>query len=379
MMREKMGLQSKEIWGEDGKNRADHRHHAIDAFVVGCTTRSILQRVSTEAKNQENKKQQNEDRQGLIDKMPDPFEGYFSQVKEHFDRLVVSHKPDRGSVLKNVKENKTIAKLHEDTAYGLIDKSKSKGKSVYVTRKPIASIESIKDIEKIADEKIRDRLLYAVEDVAKNEFKGAVEEEANRTWQTNIGNRDTPPVKKVRIHIEKSDDVMIPIKSKKDGEEYKYYQGGGNLYTDIFVSEHKDIKDKATGKVKYKKDQWYSEIVSNYAAHQYARKRVKNPNEPDCEWKKEIPMAKRVMRLYKNDMVAYEKDGKRIICRVKKMSQDGRVWLIPHKIAKEEKDGDSTLGAPASKLQEKNARKIKVDILGKVWDPGPYKSRSKSE
>jgi hypothetical protein len=32
---------------EDEKNRAEHRHHAIDALVIGLTTRSILKRFAT--------------------------------------------------------------------------------------------------------------------------------------------------------------------------------------------------------------------------------------------------------------------------------------------------------------------------------------------
>src|SRR5690606_38912456 len=29
------------------KNRKDHRHHAIDAFVIACTSRSLIQKIAT--------------------------------------------------------------------------------------------------------------------------------------------------------------------------------------------------------------------------------------------------------------------------------------------------------------------------------------------
>ena len=73
------------------------------------------------------------------------------------------------------------------------------------------------------------------------------------------------------------------------------------------------------------------------------------------------------MRLHIDDMVAYEKDGKTVIARVKKMTV-GKVYFRENKIAKEEADKLSWQAYP-SKMQEYNLRKITVTIDGRVIDP----------
>ena len=44
MLRRKWGLNPL-LGDHNKKNRADHRHHAIDAYVVGLTDRSMLQQI----------------------------------------------------------------------------------------------------------------------------------------------------------------------------------------------------------------------------------------------------------------------------------------------------------------------------------------------
>src|SRR3546814_4398438 len=84
------------------KNRNDHRHHAIDAFVVALTERGILNRVAQAAG------QSSPDR--IIDDMPEPWPGFRDELRRHIGDLVVALKPDHGKQ----------GRLHEDTAYGLI-------------------------------------------------------------------------------------------------------------------------------------------------------------------------------------------------------------------------------------------------------------------
>jgi len=73
------------------------------------------------------------------------------------------------------------------------------------------------------------------------------------------------------------------------------------------------------------------------------------------------------MRLFKNDYVAYDDNGERKIGRVKKITND-LVYLRNPNIALEIKDKSSWAASP-KQLQLKNARKIGVDILGRVFDP----------
>ena len=86
------------------KNRDDHRHHAIDAAVIGITDRSLLQRVAT-ASAKTRKQQLSK----LIDDMPQPWERFREQVEHQINAVIVSHKPDHGYQ----------AQIHQETAWGI--------------------------------------------------------------------------------------------------------------------------------------------------------------------------------------------------------------------------------------------------------------------
>ncbi len=105
MLRAKFGLN--DILGLHGeKNRDDHRHHAVDACVIGITDQGMLQRFATASA------QAREQQLGrLVDNMPLPWENYRSHVKRAIERITVSHKPDHSHE----------GAMHNDTAYGLRD------------------------------------------------------------------------------------------------------------------------------------------------------------------------------------------------------------------------------------------------------------------
>ena len=62
-------------------------------------------------------------------------------------------------------------------------------------------------------------------------------------------------------------------------------------------------------------------------------------------------------------------DKIKILFKVKKMSADGRIFLRPDFIAKEDADTKSW-GASASSLQKYKVWKVYVDPIGRVKDPG---------
>lgn len=339
-MRRHWGLE--DIWENGTKDRSDHRHHAIDAFVVGCTTRAMLQKISGAAKNIEEKAELREKRHKLVTDMPIPFEGYLKQIEDKFNTMIISHKPDHGNAAKAIKSPRpyTTAQLHEESAYGYVGKGNKKETSLYVIRKPIDGMRKRKDIEAIRDDKIRQYLLNATAGQKDNskEFTDALYNAA-QTWST--------PIKRVRVLVQKTDNVMIGIKDKTSNKPYKFYQGGGNAYTEIYMA----TKGKDAGK-------WKAETISQYNAHKPHGGR---------KWRQEDPTAKFIMRLHNNDMVAYDENGQTAIARVKKMT-GGRVYLRDHHIAQEEADTLSW-AASSAQMQKKNLRKIYVDILGRVKDP----------
>jgi CRISPR-associated endonuclease Csn1 len=335
--------------GEDDsqKNRGHHLHHAIDAFVVGCTDRGMLKRVSDAAHSLETKKELRDKRRKLVEDMPEPFEGFRSQIVGKLGNTVISYKPDHGGAGRAVHASHpyTVAALHEQTAYGLIGEGKKKGALVVATRKPVDSFTKLKQLEDIADPAIREDMKEALDGVKEGsaEWKSALAEFA-----------ETHGMRRVRVHIEKSANVMIDVKQPKDrgphktrGKAYKFYALGGNDHADIWCTD----KGKDAGK-------WQCEVISNYHAH-------KKDFMPD--WRRNNPTARLVMRLHINDMVAYEENGITKINKVKKMT-GGLVYLRDHSIAVESADKLSW-AASAGLLQNKNARKISVDILGRVKDP----------
>ena len=88
------------------KNRRDHRHHAVDAFIVAMTGPGTLQRLIRHC----------QERQKLgPKKRPDPFDlpkdwqgNIYGQVRDRLNAKVVSHQKNR----------KVRGALHEETIYG---------------------------------------------------------------------------------------------------------------------------------------------------------------------------------------------------------------------------------------------------------------------
>jgi CRISPR-associated endonuclease Csn1 len=90
LLRAKLGLN--DILGLEGKkNRNDHRHHAVDACVIGITDRGMLKKF---AEASADARQKQLDR--LVEHMPLPWETYYDHVKRAVENVHVSHKPDHG-------------------------------------------------------------------------------------------------------------------------------------------------------------------------------------------------------------------------------------------------------------------------------------------
>lgn len=103
-LRAKFGLNH--ILGPNGvKNRDDHRHHAIDACVVGVTDQALLQRFAQASADARGKGLDQ-----LVERMPDPWPNYRDHVRRAIQSIHVSHKPDHGHE----------GAMHNDTAYALL-------------------------------------------------------------------------------------------------------------------------------------------------------------------------------------------------------------------------------------------------------------------
>jgi CRISPR-associated endonuclease Csn1 len=95
MLRGKFGLN--DVLGINGeKNRNDHRHHAVDACVIGVTDQGLLQRFASASADAREKRLNR-----LVENMEMPWgddtdRKYFNSVRLAVNRIWVSHKPDHG-------------------------------------------------------------------------------------------------------------------------------------------------------------------------------------------------------------------------------------------------------------------------------------------
>ena len=139
LLRGKWGLNG--LLGADGrKNRNDHRHHAIDAAVVGITDRGLLQKVSSENRIAGER--------GISRlRIPDPFESFRQQVQRAFAEVIVSHRIDHGKG----------GLLHEETAYGIVEGPEAAEGYTLVRRKPVTSL-TVREIDRIRDLDFRKEL-----------------------------------------------------------------------------------------------------------------------------------------------------------------------------------------------------------------------------
>lgn len=311
------------------KNRDDHRHHAIDAVVIACTDRSMLQAAAREAKKNEAKHDGR-----LLAGISEPWVGFREDVAAKVRGAVVSHKPDHGFQ----------SAMHDKTAYGIAkgpagepDKS---GKRTVITRKPLDGLafKSPKDLAKIRDPKIRSELQKATEGLEKKEFHTAL---------VAAGAAMTPPVYRVRVETNLN---VRPFKDRA-GKNYKAVKTNGNYCYDIWMGEDGN---------------WESEIISTFDAYQLAR-------ENQDWWRGHVgrdgqPL---LMRLRKGDYLQVEHEGD-----VKKMQiqalSEGDMSLAEHfeaNTSARTKDAESTfkyLRASPKKLQRLNARYMTVSPSGLV-------------
>ena len=242
MIRGRLGLN--DILSDNNeKNRNDHRHHAVDAFVVAITTRSFLQKISSAANDMEELYNMNKyaNRKRILDKMPEPFTNYRKSLEVAVNNIKTSHKADRS----------ISGCLHKDTAYGLVRDNNDYN---LVRRQGIT--ESI-NFDLVRDKELRELL--------NNE----------KTRNEIIEKRNIRHIRTLKKY-----NPIISIKDRNN-KIYKVFEGGNNICAEIFEVPN---------------DKKYVEVITLFDASQ------KNFTP---KWINKYPNAKLVMRLFKGDVVGY--------------------------------------------------------------------------
>jgi CRISPR-associated endonuclease Csn1 len=324
------------------KNRLDHRHHAIDAAVVAVTTRGLMQRIARTAGLAEDK---NLDR--LFEGLEPPWKSFREELGQKLVAVTVSHKPDHGRKGRPAPgKDATAGRLHNDSAYGLTGDISDKGVPIVVHRVPLMSLKpgDLTDPERIPDPVLRDALYRATQGTSGKAYEAALLQFS----------REDPVFRGIRrIRVREALSV-IPIRDK-NGRAYKAYKGDSNARFDVW---------------RLPDGKWVADIVSMFDAHQ----RVEADRRPH-------PAAKKVLSLRQNDMLAIERHGgSPQIVRVVKFSTNGSLHLAPSTEAGPLKARDAApddvdpfryISSSASGLKKVLARQIRIDALGRIFDPGP--------
>ena len=340
MLRRAWGLNSLLSDG-GGKNRDDHRHHLIDAAVVGMTSRSLLQRVARDSALAV------DDLGGRVtDAVDDPWEEFRADVRAVVERCVVRHRPDHFRPARGT----TTGQLHNETAYGVVSGPDARGMMTLVETKPLETLDP-KRLDDVRDLALRDRLRELWARVA---AEGGAERERWPRFVERAG-RECDGVRRVRVLTQLGEDSLAFITDAKTGA-VKAYKTDGNAYMDVWLLPN----GKTTG-----------ETVSRFNAHKPGfRSRVKG----------EHPTARKLMRLHVNDMVATGEGDEREIYRVRTLSGQ-EINCVHHNeggdLRRRERDPDQDarykpLRLSATRVLREGLRKVSVDVTGRVRDGGPF-------
>jgi CRISPR-associated endonuclease Csn1 len=329
MLRAKWGLNSI-LSGSDRKTRNDHRHHAVDAVVIAVADRALLKRVADAAG-----RAHDAGLERLLSDMPQPWDGFRDAVESAIERTVVSYKPDHGHQ----------GQLHNDLAYGFVEQPGEDGVARVVRRRKIDEI-NLGHLGPDSEDGVRDLAL-------RKQLREAVGDATGvepRKWPAELKKRllifsERTGLRRVRV-TEKLSVITIP------DSPFKGYKGDSNYAFEIYRKEN---------------GQWDDNIVTTFEANRVKPQRLRDRHLA-------LNGKPLVMRLCKNDLVAIEKEGKRQIMRVAGVGKT--LTLTEHREANtddrnRDKDNPFKYQYPGtSALHKLKARRVFIDLLGRVLDPG---------
>lgn len=330
MMRRRWGIF---LPDHNAKTRDDHRHHALDAAVIGVIDRLMIQTLQRYARQIGA-----EELDRVLPSPPEPFAGFRDQVMKQVRRVQASHRPDHA----------ISGRLQEDTAYGLIrdlpENQAARTIGNVVVRKPVVAL-TAKEIGQVRDEKIRVDLLRATEGLRGDKKKLA---EALEQWSARTGHRRLRIIKPV---------ANARLVHDQEGRPCKWLVPGEIAFMDILEGPD---------------GRWFHHATDIWAAQ----------SEGETDWRTANPEARFVMRLFKNDTIQLfdlDKEGQPIagsntVKRVVRLEPSAnRMRLVGVNAAgdyekrhKNEDDPFSWDLATISKLKTRRARRVRIDELGRV-------------
>ena len=321
MMRGKWHLNS--LLGDHNyKERNDHRHHAIDAFVVGLTDRGMLKRVADNTKR-------GADGLEHID-LPD-ITPLRNQLREKLDSMIISFKPDHG----------INGKMYKETAYGIVPPDKQdadlKGYNL-VTRKKITSLTE-KEIGAIRNRGWRKRVEQHVYDAKANGIK---QDKA----LADFGQENN--IKTIRILVSNQSATIIP------SAPFKAYAPDSYVCVDIW-----QLPKGKPGKWKKGEFEW----KGAYWSYADCKGEIPDKNDGKIDDNPIHPAAKFITRLFKNDMIELEENGESKIMKVAGLNKSsGRLDLRPQY----ETEGKQDFKTISVWIKNNFKRKLHLHVDGQI-------------
>lgn len=303
------------------KNRADHRHHAIDAVVVALTNRSRLQKLSALVRRGGTKKH------GEV--MFDPWDGFRNDVLERIQAICVSHRVER----------KVRGKLHEETNYG-----PTPDQGEWVVRKPLSSL-TANEIDKIRDQAIR---TIVIDRLAAHGIKiGRGKKPDAKLMKELLSDCRMPsgvPIKKVRIV---KPDLTIRKLRPDNHEDQTFVKPGSTHHLCLFEWEEEG---------KMKRDVVFVTMLE-------AAQRLKNHEPVIQRYHPTNNHARFLFSLSSREMVLANFKGEEKLLTFKTAaSTQGQIYFAEHTDARKSADYKKYV----AKANTLDARKVTVDPLGQV-------------
>jgi CRISPR-associated endonuclease Csn1 len=348
-----------EILNPDGtneKSRDDHRHHAIDALVIANTSGEHIRLLSTAS---------NFDFRGklTVEHFPVPFEKFRENAEDKINEILVSFRNKKRLI--TTKKNKYIhskklnvqktfsirGTLHEETLYGQIQHPET-GKSTFVVRKPVTSIDKIKQVEKIIDKGIREIIKEHIEsNGGEKNIKKAM---ALPIFMISKDENKKIPIKTVRM----ADNAENMIQLRPD-ENKKVFVSSGNNYC-IAIYENPETK---------KRD---FETITFFDA---AKRKINN--EPLFALSKNDKTLFTVLKqnelviIYKNhpDEINWNnfKDIFERLFRVIKFDVTGQIFLGRHHLSRIDLQKDRNINLIQCRVNTFKGIKVKIITTGKIF------------
>lgn len=276
--------------------RSDHRHHAEDALIVALADRALIKRVADATRTQQ---EANADYQARL-KFPErPAWATDAEIFRVASCINVSFRQN----------HQRQGKFYQETAYGLLKKDDPLYKEGYnaVVRRELMKLKE-SEVKQIRDAKVRAAIYASLNRpeicaVAKWEDKLARLYKEGLT----IGTAQKPVrVRRVRILVTNQSISAVP------DAPYKGYAPDSVAFCDIWQTPDKKYKGAFVG---------YA-LAVRYESNEDALHEATKPH----------PAAKKLMRLFKNDMVMLtDENGNERLVRVADFSAtDNRIDIRPH-------------------------------------------------